>query len=106
MKMNSECFVPNCKSSEGVPFPDDPAETRAWLIGLRLPEGEPQQGAFVCKAHFHTCDLNGVYCIVNFIFITNSILFYCLPVEKDGTSVIKFGAVPNLQINSEHIFGK
>ncbi|XP_018566110.1 uncharacterized protein LOC108907076 isoform X2 [Anoplophora glabripennis] len=55
--MSSKCFVPNCKNTVGVLFPEEPNLKKKWLEVLRIKDVNPNLTSFVCSRHFEDADL-------------------------------------------------
>lgn len=55
--MSNRCFVPNCKSTVGAPFPRDQETKQKWLEELQLTDVTPKPGSFICFAHFDPTDI-------------------------------------------------
>lgn len=55
--MSSKCFVPNCKNTVGVLFPEEPNLKKKWLEALRIKHVIPNLSSFVCLGHFEDADL-------------------------------------------------
>ncbi|CAH1154714.1 unnamed protein product [Phaedon cochleariae] len=54
--MPSECFVPNCKNTVGIPFPDDEEQKQKWLDALNITDLIPATTSFLCSDHFEDAD--------------------------------------------------
>ncbi|CAG9831750.1 unnamed protein product [Diabrotica balteata] len=50
--MNDKCFVPNCKNTVGIAFPEEPDIRDKWIETLGLQHLQPEPSSFVCLDHF------------------------------------------------------